>query len=351
MPSPPNFDIATYLQTALSIPYSIVLILFLVFLVAIALIFYNHKKKIRKTIHQLKNQFAQKEMHYQALVENSPDIIVRYDNQGRRIYVNQTYQRITGIPLEDLIGKTIIENSVVTGEAGDQLMQNIMKVFQEGAETGFEVKFNVFGRDHFYDYHCIPEKDHNNKIQSVLAVGRDITSYKEMEIQLQNAAKVDVLTGIYNRRSFMERMFVELGTVKRHQTPASLLLINIDHFKRITDKHGPVAGKETLVFFSNLIKSHIRITDVFGRLGGTEFAVLLHMALFEEALGFAERMRKLAESSSLIFQEEEIKFTISIGVTLIGKADIEIDTVFKRAIKALNQARLKGRNRVEFLLI
>lgn len=351
MPSSYSFDAITYLQNTITVPYFILLILVLGFIMGIASIIYINKKKIHETEQYLKNKYAEKERHYRTLVENSPDLIVRYDKDGRRIYVNQTYQRVTGIPLEDLIGKTIIENSVVSGSAGNQLMNNILKIFEEGAETGFEVKFNLNGRDYYYDYHCIPEKDGDNKIQSVLAVGRDITAYKEMEMQLQDLAKVDVLTGIYNRRSFMERMFVELGTVKRHRIPASLLLINIDHFKRITDKYGPAAGKELLVFFSNLVKSHIRIPDMFGRLGGTEFALLLHLTSFEEALEFAERIRELAESSLFIFQEAEIKFTVSIGVTLIGKADIEIDTIIERAIKALYDARIKGRNRVEFLLI
>lgn len=201
-------------------------------------------------------------------MENSPDLIVRYDNKGRRLYVNETYQRVTGMSIETLVDKTITDHSVVKGTYAHILRENISKVFETGMKTSYEVKFTVNDRDFYYDYHCIPEKNEDDSVQSVLAVGREITAYKQLEIKLQHLATTDVLTGIANRRSFMDRMPRELASVKRHKVSACLLMIDIDHFKSINDQYGHAGGDAALVFFTELIQKNLRITDVFGRLGG-----------------------------------------------------------------------------------
>jgi diguanylate cyclase (GGDEF)-like protein/PAS domain S-box-containing protein len=329
--------------------------MFLIILIAILCIAgwlaMRWKNKTAMAHHVLTKKYAEKEMHYRALAENSPDMIVRYDLMGRRTYVNQTYQRITGIPLEELLGKTITENSVVSGPAAYQLRDNIFTVFKEGVETSYEVMFNVNGREYFYDYRCIPEKDANGRVHTVLAVGRDITAYKELELQLQDLAKTDVLTGILNRRSFMERVTIELASVKRYQVQACLLLIDIDYFKRINDTHGHAAGDATLAYFANLIKSKLRTTDIFGRLGGEEFAILVHLTPFSQVLELAERLRELVASAVMTYERKDIKFTMSVGVTNLSKADIEISEALGRADKALYEAKHRGRNQVKSLQV
>lgn len=101
--------------------------------------------------------------------------------------------------IETLVDKTITDNSVVKGSDAQILSENIYKVFTAGMETSYEVKFTVNDRDLYYDYHCIPEKDEDDSVQSVLAVGREVSAYKQLEIKLQHLATTDVLTGIANR--------------------------------------------------------------------------------------------------------------------------------------------------------
>ena len=326
---------------------STALTIFLLTITAHALFkIYQLKQIIKKQDIQLKQVNTEIEGHYKVLVENSPDLIVRYDNNGRRLYVNQTYQRVTGMPIESLIGKTITDNSVLKGSDAQVLMKNIFIVFETGTETSYEVKFTVNNRDYYYDYHCIPEKDENNKVQSILAVGREITAYKKLEIKLQNLATTDELTGISNRRSFMDRMAIELASVKRYKVSSSLLMIDLDHFKGINDLYGHAGGDATLKFFSELIQKNLRTTDIFGRLGGEEFAIVLHLTPFEAVLNLSERLRFLVKSSMLNFQGSEINFTISIGVTNLHESDREISEVIQRADKALYKAKNSGRNKV-----
>lgn len=325
--------------------YLIALIL-LVALITVSYKYYQCQKVSREHQNHLKNTLAEEERHYYALTENSPDLIVRYDRNGRRLYVNQTYQRVTGIPVESLIGKTIIETSVVKENAANVLMNNISLVFETGTETSYEVHFNVQGRDYYYDYHCIPETDAYNQVQSVLAVGRDITEYKNLEIQLQNLARTDVLTGIANRRSFMDRMSIELASVKRYHVPACLLMIDIDHFKQINDRYGHAGGDTALIFFSELVQKNLRNTDVLGRIGGEKFAIISHLTPYDAVLELSERLRTLVAASVLSFKEQVIKFTISIGVTNLGFEDADVSVVFQRADKALYEAKNNGRNQV-----
>lgn len=327
------------------------LIIFIAILCIAGWLVLRWQNKTTSAHYILQQKYAEKEMHYRALVENSPDLIVRYDLMGRRVFVNETYQRLTGIPLDELIGKTITENSVVAGPAAYQLRDNIFTVFRDGVETSYEVMFQVNGREYFYDYRCIPEKDANGKVHTVLAVGRDISPYKALELQLQDLAKTDVLTGILNRRSFMERMTIELASVKRYQVQACVLQIDIDYFKRINDTYGHTAGDATLVHFSRLIKSKLRTTDIFGRLGGEEFAILVHLTPFNSALHLAERLREMVANTSLAFESKQINFTISIGATNLSKADIEINEALGRADKAMYEAKSEGRNRIKSLLV
>lgn len=313
---------------------------------AIVVAFYLGQRKSTYRENEFEKILAEKERLYRTLAENSPDLIVRYNKQGQRLYVNQTYERVSGIPLDDLLGKSISEHSVVKGDAAQLVMKNIISVFKTGSAINFEVMINLGGRDLYCDYHCVPEKDENNNVQSVLAVGRDITAYKDLELQLQNLATTDVLTGISNRRSFMERMSIELASVRRYEADACLLMIDIDHFKRINDQYGHAGGDAVLMFFTKLIQSNLRVTDIFGRIGGEEFGIILHLTPYQAVLDLAERLRQLVEISVVTFEDQEINFTISIGATNLDKHDKEINVALHRGDLALYQAKNKGRNRV-----
>jgi diguanylate cyclase (GGDEF)-like protein len=244
-----------------------------------------------------------------------------------------------------------LDYSIVTGTVALDLTDRILRVFKDNRDDRFEVVLKAYGRDLFYDFHCIPEKDEMNKVTSVLGVGRDITAYKELEIQLQDLAKADVLTGITNRRSFMERMIVEFASVKRYKISACLMMIEIDFFKRILDMYGLESSDKTLICFSSLVKTNLRMTDIFGRLSEEKFAVIVHHTPFEMVINLAERLRSVAEESIVRSENQTIKFTISIGITNLSKADIEVNESIERAEKALNEAKLSGRNRIANIFI
>jgi diguanylate cyclase (GGDEF)-like protein len=165
--------------------------------------------------------------------------------------------------------------------------------------------------------------------------------------ELKRLASTDQLTGLGNRAHFMDSAAAELRRSDRFSRELVMLMIDLDFFKRINDRHGHAAGDEALRVFSRVLVRETRAFDLLGRIGGEEFAVVLPETGGEAAMLIAERLRGAVESASFVFQQSEpIRFTVSIGVALRQAAD-SLDSLLARADDALYRAKNSGRNRVE----
>ena len=161
----------------------------------------------------------------------------------------------------------------------------------------------------------------------------------------KNAASMDPLTGMFNRRGFAEatsRVIEREATAGR---PVTVLIFDIDHFKGINDRFGHPAGDEILKLFATVIINTLRFTDLSGRIGGEEFAALLPCSL-EDGVHAAERVREAFEASGIVVEEGPVDTTVSIGVAG-GPAGTELEVLLAAADTALYQAKRNGRNRVE----
>ena len=166
-----------------------------------------------------------------------------------------------------------------------------------------------------------------------------------LEVDLRVQASTDALTGLINRRAFMERFAHELARSQRHGPSPTLLLLDIDHFKKINDKHGHPAGDVVLAHLAQLLKSSVRNVDIVGRIGGEEFAVVLVETNAQMAAPVIERLlERLRNTTVTLADATALKFTASIGSTEILWADT-IDTAIQRADEALYTAKKTGRNR------
>ncbi|WP_255873108.1 sensor domain-containing diguanylate cyclase [Microbulbifer elongatus] len=162
--------------------------------------------------------------------------------------------------------------------------------------------------------------------------------------QAEMEARTDPLTGIRNRRSFLAEAELCLKRAYRKGEPVSLLMFDIDHFKSINDNHGHGIGDEALRQFSHTIQAKIRETDVFGRLGGEEFALLITETR-PDALHTAERLRDNITGIRLPSGEEEVQFTSSIGVACAHQTQT-LEQLMREADEALYAAKQGGRDRV-----
>lgn len=165
----------------------------------------------------------------------------------------------------------------------------------------------------------------------------------------KQAAITDALTGIYNRRFFVETLEKQMSLAKRHKEPLSLLIADLDHFKKLNDTYGHTAGDRALQQVSMILKDSIRTSDVLCRYGGEEFAIIMSKTEITGALEKADKIRQSVESAHFdtMTPGKSVGITISIGVASFPENGTEYDTLVDAADGALYKAKRNGRNRVE----
>ena len=175
----------------------------------------------------------------------------------------------------------------------------------------------------------------------------EIARREIVEEALRREATTDMLTGLPNRRHFLERLESELERLRRYGRKGALIMVDIDRFKDVNDRYGHNAGDTTLRAFGGLLAGSLRKSDLAGRLGGEEFALFLPETDLAGALAFAERVRKKTENCRVETESATITFTISLGVTAVGSDDRDSEAPLIRADRALYRAKELGRNRTE----
>lgn len=170
-----------------------------------------------------------------------------------------------------------------------------------------------------------------------------------MELELQNKKlaelnSTDPLTGVMNRRSLLQVLYVYFEEFHRYSTPVSLIMVDIDYFKPVNDTHGHQIGDQVLVEFARLLNDSLRATDRLSRYGGEEFVVILPHLHRKEACDAAERLRRIVMNTR--FSGKELQISASFGVAELTPETPGINSLIKRADDALYSAKHKGRNRV-----
>ncbi|MBB2203872.1 sensor domain-containing diguanylate cyclase [Gluconacetobacter takamatsuzukensis] len=177
----------------------------------------------------------------------------------------------------------------------------------------------------------------------------DVTERMEMEQQLHDLARLDHLSGLPNRRAFLERMEKTWSAlVQLRLDRVAVLMIDVDHFKSINDRYGHAAGDEVIRHVAALMSLVLRSGDITGRMGGEEFAICLPGVGLEEAGRIADRLRTEIAETQAWFEDIAISLTVSIGIAAMLPTDRNGEQVLARADKALYTAKQEGRNRVAF---
>ena len=184
-------------------------------------------------------------------------------------------------------------------------------------------------------------------LKMVEALDQHIRQLQRERESFENLAFTDPLTGLYNRRMFLEIAKKKLNEAKRYSEPLSIIMLDIDHFKRINDTYGHDIGDVALKFLASILKNNVRASDIIARWGGEEFIILLPKTELKQAYKVAEKIRRIVEMSTIELPDgERLRFTISLGVSsFAGYEDLE--ELIKQADIALYEAKRKGRNRTE----
>ena len=176
-------------------------------------------------------------------------------------------------------------------------------------------------------------------------LAHEVEARKTLEVELRVLASTDPLTGVYNRRRFMELGAYEHLREARNRRGLGLLALDIDHFKQVNDSHGHGVGDQTLVRFVQACSTCLRAMDTLGRTGGEEFAVLLPETTLAESLGVAERMRGTVAGCTMAGSQGPFRITVSIGVAQLEPEE-SFAALMARADLLLYEAKRAGRNRV-----
>lgn len=265
--------------------------------------------------------------------------------KNRKIkWCNKAMSKILGYPestLSDASTRILFADQEMFDEVGREAYPlkdglTYRKQFEMKNAEGQRIWVDVSGATVSYD-----------KKKSLWLVN-DISVPKTLEMKLKNQVDYDYLTGVHSRVWFMNQSELELNRSVRYGSALSLLMVDIDFFKRINDTYGHQAGDLILKKFAEISRNSLREFDICGRLGGEEFAILLPETPNEAAVKVAERLRSTIETTNISLQSDEltVKITVSIGVTsLISKEDTISDLLNKSDI-ALYEAKKLGRNKV-----
>lgn len=291
-----------------------------------------------------------------AIHEASPDGILVVDDQDVIVSHNQLLFDVLGITPEDLPGD---HGGVLAGHADRPLLALVADRVKDPEEFVRQVK-ELYANPQLDDHREIELKDgrilerHSRVLwgPSRRYLGRvwffrDITERKRAEESLRQMSQRDPLTGVANRRYFLERGNEELARARRFGRDLSFIMLDLDHFKRVNDRWGHGAGDKVLSELCHACDTLLRRIDVMGRVGGEEFAVLMPDTDLDGAYLLAERLRLAAEALQVEENGDAIRFTLSAGVATLLPADASIDEALKRADHALYEAKGAGRNRTE----
>jgi len=284
----------------------------------------------------------QSEQNVRALFAAAPvPLILSRVRDQMVLLANQRASDLFEVPLEDVVGQRS-PDFYVHKEERDAVVDQLL---QTGRAENSLARFRTRSGRQFWG--TLSGRVIDFEGDGCFLVGlHDVTAHKELEERLRELATRDSLTGLFNRRHFLELAELQLEKSQRSGTPLTLCMFDADHFKAVNDEHGHGTGDDVLKAIARAAESAVRGGDVLARIGGEEFAVLLPDTEQGDAGGVAERIRVAVESLAMQSDEwQRIHPTVSVGVAR-SIAGNDIEELIRRADAALYRAKESGRNRI-----
>ncbi|MCF6188792.1 MAG: sensor domain-containing diguanylate cyclase, partial [Desulfobulbaceae bacterium] len=284
------------------------------------------------------------EEKFEAMAEYSVDWDAWHGIDGKYLYITPSCKEISGYSREVFSQDSDFFISIIHPDDREQFLDH-RKQHHQGASEPAEITFRILRKDgemRWIWHKCQAMFAGDGTWQGRRTTNRDVTALKEAEEKLQRLSTTDPLTGAYNRRMFMDMLSREMTRSGRYGEPFSLLMFDLDHFKRVNDTYGHDVGDRVLVEIVELSMELIRQSDILARWGGEEFMVLLPQTNPDMALALGERLRQ--RISEYRFTDAG-RLTVSIGVAHQQQLDT-IDSLLKRVDTAMYRAKETGRNRV-----
>ena len=263
----------------------------------------------------------------------------------RIVYVNDAFCQLSAYTRAELLGKT---PRILQGPQSDRASRNRIRLALQAEQPVRETLLNYdkHGTPYWVDVSIFPLREHGDKVTHFAAFERDVSEAKRAELAQRDAAQLDPLTGLLNRRGFADVSAGVLQGLRASRQGCAVVAIDLDFFKSINDRFGHAAGDQVLREFGVLMKQMARKDDLCARFGGEEFVMLLPGAGRSQAMEVAERLRVRATQVRVAAGAEWVSFTLSAGVAADESAD-NLDKTLADADAAMYRAKAAGRNRVE----
>ena len=269
------------------------------------------------------------------ILEQMSDAFIIVDTENRYLEANATAKSLFSALPEMHVGEKLN-------------VQDLFHNVTEGLDGQTLVSVLLDGKKQYYHL-AETEIEQNKKKQCTCYTLHDITDARNLMAELRTMATYDSLTNVYNRASFYQLGSQALDRAREQRVAVSVFGIDIDHFKEINDGYGHFCGDEILKCLVEKISGRLRKADIFGRVGGDEFNILLPNTNIENAIGLAEGLQHMVSSQPCVFRDQEIHVTISIGVAVFDEYRHEnLESLLMDVDKALYVAKNTGRDRVEF---
>lgn len=268
------------------------------------------------------------------------DVICVVDADGRYLALSGACEQVLGYKPEELIGKPMID--LVLPEDRQRTLEAARGVMVGDSLLNFE---NRYMRKDGRIIHLLWSARWSDADQVRLAVARDVTLRKHAELQLEQLAHHDALTGLPNRTLFEERLQQAMTRSKRHGHHAALLYVDLDDFKPVNDAHGHAAGDTLLQQVARRLAANVRESDTVCRLGGDEFVVVLDHLPHRQAAERIARALCAAIREPFLLEDQMLQISVSIGIALFPDDALDAHALTLNADTAMYGAKRLGRNR------
>lgn len=312
------------------------------------------------------------EEHFRMLAENMADIVWRADAQMRFTYINKADENLRGFTREEVIGTSIRDNLTPAGLALLEKIFHRRRELEMSSTQGVALEYEFpmrhkNGSEIWVEISSVPIYGSDGNIKGYQGVGRDVSERRQYEAQLlqshqqlekqlnqvaeeksalQELATRDPLTGIYNRRYLDSVLSRELVRAKRDAKPLAIIMMDLDHFKKVNDQYGHTAGDEVLKALAELLKKGARESDFICRYGGEEFVAVMPSISADQAFERVESWRKQLEEMSIFASDFSIRVTLSAGIALFPEHGENPGELLTRADEMLYKSKQAGRNRI-----
>ena len=290
-------------------------------------------------------RLRESEARLRLLTENSTDIVMNLREDGTIRYASPSITQLGGYQPEEVVGRNAL--SLVAAEDRPAVSAAHLSALAEPDATQI-VEFRALmanGSLRWFESHTRGVADEDGRVTGVVSATRDVSHRKAIEDELARVAATDPLTGLANRRAFDAEMARRIAAAPEGAIAGHVAIFDLDHFKRVNDRHGHAAGDDVLRAFARIARACVRDGDMVARLGGEEFGIVLSASGREQACMVCDRIRTALAASPVRAGDAVIAVTASAGVAEMAAGQAP-GAALDAADAALYRAKMEGRDRL-----